>query len=364
MLSIILFIAGLVLLVLGAEVLVRGATQLARAMHVSPLVIGLTVVAYGTSAPELAVGVTSGLAGQPDVAIGNVVGSNIANVLLILGLSALVSPLIVSRQLIRVDVPLMVVVSVLVLLLSLDGRVSTLEGLVLVALAAVYSIATVRKSRKEGLAERDAAIEAGGTSAPSRTGKALLLDVALIVVGLLMLVLGSRWLVDSAVVFARLLGVDELVIGLTVVAVGTSLPEAAASIAAVVHGERDMAVGNVVGSNIFNLLLVLGAAAFVTPGGVPVAHAALTFDLPVMVAVAIACMPIFASGHHIARWEGAMFVAYFVAYVGYLVLDATGHHALPAYSAVMATFALPLTAVTLLVVGWRAAREHLARRRP
>src|SRR5690606_6941911 len=157
------------------------------------------------------------------------------------------------------------------------------------------------------------------------TGSSHWANIARILLGLRFLGLGARWLVDSAVVFARLLGVSELVIGLTIVAAGTSLPEVATSVAATVRGERDIAVGNVVGSNIFNLLLVLGATALVAAGGIPVQPAALTFDLPVMTAVAIACLPIFVTGYTIARWEGAIFLGYYIAYTTFLVLDSTGH---------------------------------------
>ena len=184
------------------------------------------------------------------------------------------------------------------------------------------------------------------------------MNLAFIVAGLALLVLGSRWLVNGAVAFAQALGVSELVIGLTVVAAGTSLPEVATSILAAFRGERDIAVGNVVGSNIFNILAVLGLAGLVAPSGLPAPAALLRFDLPVMVAVAIACLPIFASGATIARWEGALFLFYFAAYTAYVVLAAQQHDALPAFSAAMEAFVLPLTAVTLAVVGWRAWRAR------
>jgi len=179
-------------------------------------------------------------------------------------------------------------------------------------------------------------------------------NVALVAAGLVLLVLGSRWLVNGAVAFAQAFGVSELVIGLTIVAAGTSLPEVATSILATIRGERDIAVGNVVGSNIFNILAVLGLSGLVAPAGLPVSGALVTFDVPVMIAVAVACLPIFASGATIARWEGALFLFFYVAYTSYLVLAAQQHDALPAFSAAMRVFVLPLTAVTLAVVGWRA----------
>jgi cation:H+ antiporter len=343
-----LLVAGLGLLVLGAEWLVGGAARLAAGAGVSPLVIGLTVVALGTSAPELAVSVSSALAGQPDLALGNVVGSNISNVLLILGVSALVSPLVVAAPLIRLDVPVMIGVSVLTFLLGVDGALGRGDGILLVVGALAYTLFQVRQSRREtdGVREEFARQYGGG---PGRR----LLDLGQAALGAVLLVAGSRWLVQGAVVIAEAMGVSELVIGLTIVAFGTSLPELATSVVAALRGERDIAVGNVVGSNIFNILSVLGVTAIVSPLAVAVPPAALHFDLPVMIVVALACLPIFASGHVIARWEGALFLSYYGAYILYLVLDAADHDAVSVFNVVMLVFALPLTAITLAVVGWR-----------
>jgi cation:H+ antiporter len=354
--TLIRLVAGLALLVWGAEWLVRGASRLAAGAGVSPLVIGLTVVAYGTSSPELAVSVSSTFSGQADLALGNVVGSNIVNVLLILGASAVVTPLAVAAPLVRLEVPLMIGVSALALLLALDGAVGRLDGVLLMAGAVAYTLFQIRQSRRESAEVRqEFAREFGGIQIHS--GR----DVGRVVAGCLLLVLGSRWLVGGAVVVAKALGVSELVIGLTIVAAGTSLPELATSVLAAMRGERDIAVGNVVGSNIFNILSVLGTTAAVAPHGVAVSSAALRFDLPVMIAVAVACLPIFASGHVIARWEGVLFLLYFGAYLVYLGLDATGHDALPLFSTVMVAFALPLTAITLAVVGFRAGSRSRGR---
>jgi cation:H+ antiporter len=183
----------------------------------------------------------------------------------------------------------------------------------------------------------------------------------LIVAGLVLLVLGSRWLVSAAVEFARMIGVSELVIGLTIVAAGTSLPEAATSVMAALRGERDIAAGNIVGSNIFNILAVLGITAVVAPSGLTVAPALLAFDIEVMVAASIACLPIVFTRHLIARWEGALFLAYYLAYTGYLILFAQDHDALDEYTFVMTIVVLPLTAVTLAVV---IGRELQRRRTP
>ena len=347
--TVVLFVAGLGLLVLGAEWLVKGASRLAAALGISPLVIGLTVVAYGTSAPEMAVSVKSALAGQPDLALGNCVGSSIFNVLFILGVSAIITPLVVSSQLIRLDVPIMIGVSALALLLAADGSIGRLDAALLFAGAVAYTVFQILQSRKESAAIRE---EYGKEYGPKQASTAV--NVALVAAGLVLLVLGSRWLVNGAVAFAQALGVSELVIGLTIVAAGTSLPEVATSILATIRGERDIAVGNVVGSNIFNILAVLGLSGLVAPAGLPVSGALVTFDIPVMIAVAVACLPIFASGATIARWEGAVFLFFYVAYTAYLVLAAQQHDALPAFSAVMQVFVLPLTGVTLAVVAWRA----------
>ena len=349
-LTLLLALAGLGLLVGGAELLVRGASGLAAAAGITPLVIGLTVVAAGTSAPELAVSLQGALGGRPDIAVGNVVGSNIANVLLILGASALIAPLAVSRQLVRLDVPLMIGASLLLVLLAQDGRVARWEGVVLVAALLAYLAVQVRVGRVNG----GGAAAAAEAPAAARGGWPV--QVLLVLGGLGLLVLGARWLVNGAVAGAQAMGVSELVIGLTVVAVGTSLPEIATTLLATFRGQRDLAVGNVVGSNLFNLLGILGASAVAARGGLPVAHAAGAFDIPVMVAAAAACLPIAFTGYAIARWEGGLFLAYYVAYAAYVVMNATAHDALPAYSLVMSAFVLPLTAVTLLVLAAHAYR--------
>ncbi len=353
-----LLIAGLVVLVIGADLLVRGASRLALRFGISPLVIGLTVVAFGTSAPELAVSVQSGFDGQADIAVGNVVGSNIFNVLAVLGLSALIAPLVVHQQLVRFEVPLVVGLSVLVLLMTRDGRIGLLDGLLLVSGLVAYTALVVRQSRREAAAvEAEYAREFG--AAPSGWLARLPVQIALILAGLGLLVLGASWLVDSAVAIARALEISEAVIGLTIVAAGTSFPELATSVVATIRGERDIAVGNVVGSSVFNLLGILGIAALATPGGLAVAPGLIYFDIPVMIAVAFACLPIFASGNRIARWEGALFLVYYAIYIAYLVLAATEHAALERFGATMLGFVLPLTGVTLLVL-WAQQRPRAA----
>jgi cation:H+ antiporter len=356
--TLVLFVAGLVLLVAGAEALVRGASRLAVAFGVSPLVVGLTVVAYGTSSPEMAVSVQSVLAGArgADLAVGNVVGSNIFNVLFILGLSALIAPLTVAVQLVRFDVPVMVGLSLATWLFArTGGGIARLEAIALIAGAVAYTTFLIVQSRRESQAAVDEFAREYGR--PGEGRRAALANGLLALAGLALLVLGSRWLVAGATGIARAFGVSELVIGLTIIAAGTSLPEVATSVLAAIRGERDIAVGNVVGSNIFNLLAVLGLAGAVAPDGLRVATAVLDFDLPVMVVVALACLPIFFTGYRIARWEGALFLAYYTAYATWLVLHAQQHDAIHTLGPAFRWFVIPLTAVTLGVMAWREWRR-------
>lgn len=348
--SVMWFLAGLVLLVGGAELLIRGATRLALRWGVPPLVVGLTVVAYGTSFPEFVVSAKAAMAGQAGLALGNVVGSNIFNVLFILGASALVRPLVVTRAIVWREVPVMIATSLLVWGMAWDGRISRGDGLVLVALLMAYTVYQVWAGLKEGNGG------APSTEKPGSIGPNLIFIFA----GLGVLILGARWMLSGSVSIARGLGINELIIGLTVVAAGTSLPEVATSLLATWRGQREIAIGNVVGSNIFNILGVLGFAVLLVPGGVAVPSSAFNFDFPVMVAVAGACLPIFLTGHTIARWEGGLFLFYYAAYTLFLILDAAQHEALSGFSAAMWFVVLPLTAITLLV---GAAHHYRARKK-
>lgn len=352
MMEVLLFLLGLGLLVVGAEALVRGASRFALSVGISPLVVGLTVVAFGTSSPELAVSIRSAASGSADLALGNVVGSNIFNVLFILGVSALVVPLLVARQIVRQEVPVMVGVSLLLLALALDGRIGRADGALLLGLLLAYTAFLVRQSRRQNRGGNAGPADGAPASSPAWDSSPVA-QLLLIAAGLGSLVLGATWLVDAAVRFAQYLGVSELVIGLTIVAAGTSLPEVATSVIAALRGQRDIAVGNVVGSNIFNLLGVLGLSSLVSPAGIGVAPSVLAFDLPVMIGVALACLPIVFTGHLIARWEGALFFGLYAAYMAYVLLAAQQHDALQPYSAVMVTAVLPLVALTLAVVAWR-----------
>lgn len=346
---ILLFVSGLLFLIIGAEMLVRGASKAASGLGVSPLIVGLTVVACGTSAPELAVSIGGAMSGQAHIALGNVIGSNIFNILFILGLSAVIIPLSVSHQIIRFDIPLMITVSVAVLLFSLDKIINLFDGLLLVTGLILYMAILVFLSLKTHSSKKESyqKTESDEQSNDSINWPA---NIFLVVAGLALLVLGSRWFVNGAVNFAGYLGVSELVIGLTIVAAGTSMPEVVTSVIAAIRGERDIAVGNVVGSNIFNILGVLGLSSLLAPSGIPVSEPIIAFNIPLMIAVAIACLPVFFTSGTISRWEGALFLSYYVAYTAYLVLNAIQHDLLPIFNTVMLYFVIPLTVVTIIVI--------------
>lgn len=318
MTTFLLIAGGLGLLALGGELLVRGASRLAAAMRVSPLVIGLTVVAFGTSMPELTVSFIAALEARADLALGNAVGSNTFNLLGILGLSALIVPLAVSPQILRFDLPVMIASAGAVLLAGWDGRIAAWEGGVFVGLLVLYTRRTILVSRKElGEAAPSAERPERPPDRPWGAGLICLL-------GLGALILGSHWLVDGSVRAARAFGVGELVIGLTIVAIGTSMPEVAASVVAAIRGQRDIAVGNVVGSNIFNMLGVLGVSAGASDSGISVAESAREFDIPVMIAVSLVCAPMMYTARTISRWEGALLLCAYSAYTAYLILQSTG----------------------------------------
>lgn len=359
-----LLVVGLVLLVAGAEALVRGAVRVASRLGLSPLIIGLTVVAFGTSSPELFVSLQASLNGQADLSLGNVVGSNIFNVLAILGISAVIAPLSVSRQLIRFDVPLMIGVSFLLLLFSVDGMLGQSDGIVLLLGIVAYTTFLIVQGRKEGNdAIDDEYAQEYGKAITARSPLAVGLDVGLIGLGLGLLAGGSQLLINSSVAIARSWGVSEIVIGLTIVAAGTSLPELFTSVVASLRGERDIAVGNVVGSNIFNILAVLGVAGSVAPDGIVIVQSALYFDIPVMIVVAIACLPVFFSDRSIDRWEGLLFLSYYIAYTAYLIFAANAHDLLPVFSSALLSFAAPLTLLTIGVMSWQSWQQRQRSRR-
>jgi len=339
-------VVGLVLLISGGEALVRGASTIATKAGISPLVVGLVVVSAATSTPELAVTIDAVLQGEPGLAVGNVIGSNIANILLILGLSAVISPLAINRQVVRFDIPVMVGLTVLLLVVSLDGRLGVVEGILMLSGLVLHAVMSVYLGRKDAARPTESTETLPLGAKPVATW----LATVLLVGGIGLLAIGARVLVVGAVNIASSLGVSSLVIGLTVVAIATSLPELATSIVALLRGERDMAVGNIVGSNIFNIGLVLGLSAVIFGDGIPIPQAAIALDMPIMLATAFALLPIAFTGFVIARWEGVVFVGMFVAFIAYVVLAATQHDALSGFSTVMLWFVLPLLATTLIAV--------------
>lgn len=355
--TVFLFIAGLIFLIVGAEALVKGASHLASSAGISPLIIGLTVVAFGTSSPELAVSVKSALSGQAGIAAGNVIGSNIFNVLFILGLSALIVPLRVSKQLVRLDVPLMIILSIVVLIFSLNENLSRFESLGLTAGLGTYLFFLFQQNRKERVNNTEMN-SAGRTGIEAVSPKTYAVNILLVIVGLTLLVLGSRWLVNSAISFAQHLGISEAVIGLTIIAAGTSLPEVVTSVIAAIRGERDIAVGNIVGSNIFNLMGVLGIAGLISPAGIDIPAAIVRFDIPIMVLIALVCLPLFFTGGVFSRPEGGLFLGYYAAYTLFLILAASQHAALPHFSNIMFYFVVPITLVIIII---NAAREFSGR---
>ncbi len=318
------FIAGLGLLVVGAELVVRGASRLALSLGVRPLVLGLTVVAVGTSAPELAVGITASLQGSGALAVGNIAGTNAFNILFIMGLSALLRPLPLHLQILKLELPVTILAVALMTALAWDGILTRVDGGIMFALAVLYTMALIRLSRRETRAVKeefaevcsdDTAAAAKGSHLAVRLRSSLLL-----VAGLVCSVVGAHWLVDGAVSIARGLGISEAVIGLTIVAMGTSAPELVTTIIATLRNERDVAVGNLIGSSIYNILVILGLTCVVSPAGVPVERQLLLVDIPLMAAVMLACVPVFVTGRRVSRLEGGLFVATHVIYMGWLLV--------------------------------------------
>lgn len=305
---ILILVVCFVVLTVAADLLVRGAGSLALRLGITPLVVGLTVVSFGTSAPELVVSLKAAWEGQGDISAGNVIGSNIFNIGMILGLAALISPLRVQLQLLRVDAPLMLLTSAVLVVMLLDRRVDRWEGAVLAAGIVAYLVYNVVAARQQHTAAVDSEFEEG---VPHKTGSPWL-DVLLIVGGIALLTLSSRFLVSNAVMLARHLGVSEAVIGLTIIAAGTSLPELATSVVAACKKEADIAIGNIIGSNIFNVLAIVGISGLCIPYAAP---GVKTSDLLVMLGFAVVLTPMLATGGRLKRWEGGLLLAGFVAYM-------------------------------------------------
>jgi cation:H+ antiporter len=318
---IILFAAGLIIMVLGAELLLRSATRMAALLGVSPIIIGLTLVSVGTTAPEMAVGLTAVAEGKGPLAVGNIAGTNMFNLLFILGLSALIRPLPIRLQSIKLDLPILIGATTALVVMALDGVLSQTEGALLLLAAVFYTLTLIRTSRQQSATTRQdfadefdiKALMPGKQSAP-RT-----LNMALLLAGIGLTLLGADVLVAGAVNMARAGGVSDAFIGLTVVAIGTSVPELVTTMVATYKGDRDVAVGNLVGSSIYNILVILGVALLASPKGIDVSSNQLWIDLPLAAFVALVCMPVFKSDRSVSRAEGLAFVLTYAAYLAALM---------------------------------------------
>lgn len=347
------FIAGLVALLAAGSLVVRASSALGMRFGLSPNVIGLTIVAAGTSAPELAVVFQAIAADDTELAVGSIIGSNIANVLLVLGVASLMGAITVTSRVVRIDIPVMIGTSAYLIVVALDGSIGQLEGLTLVAALVVFTAWTLRTAAGNG----------NGSEAGIRRSEGLVRIVGELIIGVGLLAVAARLVVSGAEDIAARLGVPELIIGLTIVALGTSAPEIVTSLVAAAKGQRDLAVGNAVGSNIYNIMLVLGVTSTVTPTGIAISTDALALDLPIMAAAAFACLPLVAWDRTLQRWEGGVFLAYYAAYLVFLVLDATGHRAKDPFALIIVGFVLPLTVITIATVLYRRYSKAAARSR-
>jgi cation:H+ antiporter len=313
------FILGIVALVGGAELIVRGGSRLAARLGIPPMVIGLTIVSVGTSTPELAVGVEAALRGNGSLAVGNIVGTNMVNVLFILGLSAFLKPLALKGRILRFDLPVMTAAAVMLLVMAWDGILSRFDGGVLVFAAILYSTAIIGWTRRESRRVRAEYASEYGALKDSNARDAAF-SALMLVVGIAVTVTGSGWLVDGAVDLARMLGVSDAFIGLTIVAVGTSSPELVTTIVGTLRNDRDIAIGNLLGSSIYNILLILGISCLVPSSGVTVGLNLARVDIPLMTAVAFVSVPVFLTGRRVTRPEGGLFVGAYFGYLIYLLL--------------------------------------------
>ncbi len=355
---------GLAMLLAGGELVVRSASAIARILGMSKLLVGLTVVAFGTSAPELAICIDAVWKGKSDIAVGNIIGSNIANVLLILGLTATIFPIVIQKRVIHREIPIMIGVSILFLVLAIDGVLHPTDGLVLLAGMAVFVVWQIRAEKKAKDAERAAGNNETESAAddPTRAGSpSIWLNIAILVAGVACLWFGAAWLVEGASKIAMGLGVSKLVIGLTVVAIGSSAPEIVTSLLAAKHGHPELAVGNVIGSNIANLLLVAGAAsAFSTRITVP--EEAFQFDIPIMLASSIACLPVFATSYRIDRWKGILFLLCFATFNLVLFIKPILIESFPNLQRIYLFVSIPMVVVTCIAIAQHnnrdASRKH------
>lgn len=319
--AVVLFVAGLGLLIAGAELIVRGASRIATILGVSPMVIGLTIVSIGTSTPELAVGITAGLQGKGGLGVGNVAGANVFVMLFVVGLSALWRPLPLHLQVFKLELPMIVVAAVLMTVLAWDGALSRLDGGVMFLAGLAYTVALIRTTRKaSAIAKKEYREEYGPETAPPTRPKwrGRARYAAMLVVGIGLTVLGADCLVRGAVAIAHWFDVSATIIGLTIVAFGTSSPELVTTVVATIKDDRDVAIGNILGSGIYNILVILSIVCMVTPGGLPVEPHLLSFDIPLMAGVAIGAIPVFVTGKQISRLEGGLGVAIYLTYLLWL----------------------------------------------
>ena len=308
--STILLVVGLVVLILGADLLVRGASRVALRFKISPLVVGVTVVAFGTSTPELLISIQAALAGSPDITMGNVVGSNICNLALVLGVTALITPIPVASDSIRIDWPMTMGSSLLLYFLVREGVVNDYDGLFFIVLLVVYLVFIIRRSRKKNLNALDLGIDIEVPNAASR--KNLIKDILLIFVGGAGLYFGSDWFVNSAREMAIYMGVSERIVGVTVVAIGTSLPELVTSVVAAFKKETDLAIGNLLGSNIFNILSILGITSLISE--IEVSQIMINSDMIWMLALTLVLLPMMVLNKKIDRYEGLILIGTYVFY--------------------------------------------------
>lgn len=345
------------MLIAGAELLVRAAIRLAARLHMRPLIIGLSIVAFSSSAPQMAISLQATLAGNTDIAVGSVIGSSIFNILVTLGLSALIIPLRVSRQLVRLDIPLMIGASLLVFVLAYNEHLTPTDGLILLAALALYLGLLLRQSR------HSQRLHPPGPASP-RIWAPRISSLLMVLLGLSLLVFAGHLLLGAAVTVADDLGLSERVMGLTVIAVSTSLPQLATSLLAALRGQREIAVGNIIGSNLFNLLGVLGFTALVAPSPLSVSPNALDFDLPVMLGVAVLCLPVFYSGYRVTRAEGLLFLGLYLAYGLHVVSFTTGMPLAGKLEHLMLFFILPALVAFLLFSSLRAWRRQHKKEAP
>lgn len=315
------FLLGLAVITFGSEILLKGASKIASLLYIRPIVIGLTVVSIGTSLPELAVGLTAIKEGAGDIAIGNIAGTNLVNILFILGLSAAIRPLALNLKSIKTELFTMILAAVLLFVFALDGHLGVLDGGLMLLLGIIYLVVVVRSSRKESKvihAEYEKEYDIHDIDKKSKL-RVWSWHVILLIGGVVATVYGAELLVGSAVSIAQYFGMSDAVIGLTIIAIGTSAPELATTMVATMKNDRDVAIGNLLGSSIMNIFFILAITIILTPGGVNVASDILWFDLPLAALVALACYPVFRSDQMVSRGEGIVFVLVYLLYLGYLL---------------------------------------------